>query len=79
MKDAHRPRRAGQLPDELLPGENSNAPQTGDEATGSPAGGIASTGLAGMPDGDGRPGDAELNDVEDETEPQLKDPRQPYH
>jgi len=63
-------RRAGQLPDELLPSENSDAPQKGDEATGSPAGGISSSGLAGLPDGDGSPGDVELTDVEDESEPQ---------
>jgi hypothetical protein len=70
MKDSNQSRRAGQLPDELLPGENSDALQTGDEATSSPAGGIASAGLAGLPQGDGSPGDAELTDVENESEPQ---------
>jgi hypothetical protein len=63
-------RRAGQRPDELLPGENSDAAQTGDEATGSPAGGLASSGLEGLPTGDGAPGDAELSDIEDPNEPQ---------
>jgi len=53
----------------LLPGENSDAPQKGDEATGSPPGGISSSGLAGLPGGDGIPGDVELTDVEDESEP----------
>ncbi|HEY2838057.1 MAG TPA: hypothetical protein VGJ26_02830 [Pirellulales bacterium] len=63
-------RRAGQRADELLPGENSGVPQVGDEATGSPAGGLASSGIEGLPTGDGAPGDAELSDVEDPTEPQ---------
>jgi hypothetical protein len=63
-------RRAGQREDELLPGENSDAVQVGDEAAGSPAGGVDSSGLAGLPAGDGSPGDAELLDVEDPNEPQ---------
>ncbi len=60
-------RRAGQRDDELLPGQNSEAIQTGDEASGSPDGG---TGLAGLPMGDGAPGDVEQSDREDPDEPQ---------
>ncbi len=63
-------RRAGQREDELLPDENSEVIQTGDEAAGSPSGGIGSSGIAGLPAGDGAPGDAELIDVEDPNEPQ---------
>ena len=63
-------RRAGQREDELLPGENSEVPQTGDEASGSPVGGLASSGIEGLPAGDGAPGDSELSDVEDPSEPQ---------
>ena len=63
-------RRAGQRPDELLPGENSESLQKGDEATGSPSGGLPSTGLEGLPIGDGSPGNAELSEVEDPDEPQ---------
>ena len=63
-------RRAGQRDDELLPGEDSDVSQIGDEATGSPAGGLNSSGLAGMPADDGAPGDAELIDKEDADEPQ---------
>jgi hypothetical protein len=62
--------RAGQRDDELLPGEDSDVCQIGDEATGSPAGGLDSSGLAGLPAGDGAPGDAEFIDQEDPTEPQ---------
>jgi len=64
-------RRAGQRPDELLPDENSGVLQKGDEATGSPGGGVASAGLAGLPQADGSPGDAELTDIENESEPQA--------
>jgi hypothetical protein len=70
MNSPH-PRRAGQRPDELLPGEDSNAPQKGDEATGSPEGGLAASGIGGLPTGDGAPGDAELTDFEDPREPQA--------
>ena len=70
MSSKHRnKRRAGQRPDELLPDENSEVAQVGDEATGSPAGGLDSSGMAGLPTGDGGPGDAELSDVEDPQEP----------
>jgi hypothetical protein len=64
-------RRAGQRPDELLPGENSEVVQTGDEATGSPSGGIGASGIAGLPAGDGAPGDSELIDHEDPNEAQA--------
>jgi hypothetical protein len=63
-------RRAGQRPDELLPGEDSEAIQKGDEATGSAAGGVPSSGIAGLPTADGAPGDAETSDIEDPNEPQ---------
>lgn len=64
-------RRAGKLPDELEPGQDSGAIFKGDEATGSPAGGVASSGLAGLPQGDGAPGNLEASDgVEDANEPQ---------
>jgi hypothetical protein len=63
-------RRAGQRADELLPGEDSHAPQVGDEATGTPAGGLGSSGLEGLPSGDGSPSDAELSDCENADEPQ---------
>jgi len=63
-------RRAGQRDDELLPGENSDVRQVGDEATGSPAGGLDSSGLGGLPANDGAPGDAEFIDEEDPDEPQ---------
>ena len=45
-------RRAGQRPDELLPGEDSEAVQVGDDATGSPGGEVGAGGLAGLPVGD---------------------------
>jgi hypothetical protein len=61
------PRRAGLREDELEPGQPSGADQQGDEATGSPDG---STGIAGLPEGDGKPGNAEISDVEPENEPQ---------
>ncbi len=68
-KTRHTPqRRAGLRSDELEPGEDSNVDQTGDEATGSPAGGLGSSGLAGLPEGDGAPGNAELSDADDEPE-----------
>ena len=63
-------RRAGQRDDELLPGEDSDVLEVGDEATGSPAGGLNSSGLAGLPADDGAPGDAEFIDEEDANEPQ---------
>jgi len=63
-------RRAGQRDDELLPGEGGGVPLVGDEATGSPAGGLDSSGLAGLPADDGAPGDAEFLDEEDPNEPQ---------
>jgi hypothetical protein len=63
-------RRAGLLPGELEPGEDSHAPMKGDEATGSPAGGLEASGIAGLPDADGAPGNAELSETEDEDEPQ---------
>jgi hypothetical protein len=61
-------RRAGLRADELEPGENSNVEQTSDEATGSPTGGLGSSGLAGLPDGDGAPGNAELSDIDQDAE-----------
>jgi hypothetical protein len=63
-------RRAGQRADELLPGEDSDVPQVGDAATGSPSNGLGSSGLAGLPAGDGAPDDADLIDEEDPNEPQ---------
>jgi hypothetical protein len=69
-KHSPTPRRAGLLPDELEPGENSGATMKGDEATGSPAGGLETSGVAGLPQGDGAPGNYELSDTENEDEPQ---------
>jgi hypothetical protein len=63
-------RRAGQRADELLPGENSEVIQVGDEASGSPSGGIGSSGMAGLPTEDGRPGNEEFSDIENVNEPQ---------
>ena len=63
-------RRAGQRPDELLPDENSEVIQTGDEATGSPGGEVGAGGMGGLPAGDGGPRDADFLDTEDPQEPQ---------
>lgn len=65
------PKNAGQRPDELLPGENSGAVLTGDEATGSPAGGLGASGVAGLPSGDGSPGNAELHGDTGTTHPSI--------
>ncbi len=56
-------RRAGLLPDELLPGE-SNEQSAGDRlAAGTAGGGLAEGGLAGSNLGDGSPDEAELEEA----------------
>jgi hypothetical protein len=54
------PRLAGQLPDELLPGENSGDAARDVYAAGTAGGGLAAGGLAGTNSGDGSPEDADL-------------------
>ena len=51
-------RRAGQLPDELLPGQTNDDPP-GTHAAGTPGGGAAAGGLAGTNLGNGSPDDVE--------------------
>ena len=52
--DENAPRRAGQQPDELLPGETTDKdPAGGINAAGTPGGGLASGGLAGTNAGGG--------------------------
>ncbi|HEY4313597.1 MAG TPA: hypothetical protein VGN12_29360 [Pirellulales bacterium] len=65
-------RRAGQRDDELLPAEDSDVCQISDEAAGSPAGGLDSSGLAARPADDGAPSDAELIDEDDPNESQSE-------
>ncbi|HEX4142525.1 MAG TPA: hypothetical protein VHY91_03170 [Pirellulales bacterium] len=64
---AHRgPRRAGQRPDELLPGEKDNEVSRESmrgEAAGSPAGGLSASGLAGTTRGSGAPNELDTEDA----------------
>jgi hypothetical protein len=53
-------RRAGKLPDELEPGESSENTAEEQEAIGTPGGGTASGGLAGVNLGDGSPDEVDL-------------------
>jgi hypothetical protein len=78
------PRRlAGILPDELEPGQSNEDPDLGQEAIGTPGGGAASGGLAGVNLGDGSPDEVDLgramhcgrldhsgDTVDDDDEPQ---------
>lgn len=58
------PQRAGQRPDELLPGESTDEnPAGGLNAAGTPGGGLASGGLAGTNAGDGGYDDIEQEDA----------------
>lgn len=59
---ARPPRLAGQSPDELLPGQNSGSAGNR-HAAGTPAGGLASGGLAGTNAGDGSPENAGLEEA----------------
>ena len=57
-------RRAGQRSDELLPGESGDADAAGGQnAVGTPGGGLASGGLAGTNAGDGSYDEIELEDA----------------
>jgi hypothetical protein len=61
-------RRAGLLPDELLPGQNGDelagsAADLRGDAAGSPDGGLSSTGLGGTTRGDGSPNEDDLTDA----------------
>ena len=56
-------RRAGQRPDELMPGQSSEGSGSGSHAAGTPGGGGASGGLAGTNAGDGSPDDVDLEDA----------------
>jgi hypothetical protein len=56
--------------DELAPGQHNDLDQLGDEASGSAEGGLGTSGLAGLPAGNGTPGNAELTMEENPDEPQ---------
>jgi len=57
------PRRAGQRPEELLPGEDSGSGSHDEGAAGTAGGGLAAGGLAGTNAPNGEPGDEPLEDA----------------